>query len=345
MLKNSFFLLFIILFSVANAQQEEDDYAKLKGYNSNMRVNYFNKMIGQVELNSDFENYFIPRLNFSQDLETAIVPNNVLRLKFSFDYKFLGLYFSITPGFFQTNKLDPSKGKTQTTDFSFKFFYSDNLRQEVTFKKIKGFYLQDLISLEAIEILPNLEISTYGGRTFYIINKNFSYRSFESMTERQIKSNGSVVPSISYYLSELNTNQEDIQNASLSQIKSFDLNLQVGYMHNFIFRKNWFSTLGVHPGFGFNKSNSYNFEPNSTIKVKTETFNLNYNIDLNAALGYNNKNLFLGFKSNYRNFNLNNNANSIKNDRLSFGIYTGYRFNEIKRVKKAFKYIERKLKI
>lgn len=345
MKKYNLTVIFVLFTFFVFAQDEADHYAKLKGYNTDYRVNYFDKIIGQLEFNTELENFYIPRLFSNQEANVSIVPNQVLKMKFSIDYKFLGLNFAISPSFLPGNKYNPQKGNTETLDFSFKFFYSDKLRQEVTFKKIKGFYLEDFNTGETLEILPTLEISTYGGKTFYIINKNFSYRSFETMTERQIKSNGSLVPSISYYYSELQNDQNYVSNSNLAKIKSFDFNFQTGYMHNFVYKKRWFTTLGFHPGIGFNKSSNYYLSLTDTDPIKTSTLNVNFNIDLNIALGYNNKNLFIGLRSNFRNSNLNDNSNKIQNNRTSFGIYTGYRFNEKKSIKKAFQFIERKLKL
>lgn len=338
------FLLFFSL-SCVFAQDEEIQHAKTKGYNPSYRVNYFEKMIFQVEINSNSDNFYIQNLSYSKNRQRSFVPNDVLKVKFSFDYKFLGLNFSISPNFLQTDK-DPRKGETKTLDFSFKFFYTDRLRQEVTYKTIKGFYLEDLKTFEPLETFNDLQISTIGGKTFFIVNKNFSYRSFETMTERQIKSNGSIIPSVSYYFNNLETNQNTGRNINLKNIKSFDTYFQLGYMYNFVLHKKWFATVGVHPGIGLNKSTNYFTNSLNEDFTKTSSINVNYNIDANIAIGYNNKNFFTGVKSSYKNFDYNNkNSTEIKNEKTSFGIYAGYRFNENKHIKKGFEYIERKLKI
>lgn len=342
-----FILIFLFCLSLSGvfAQEEEIKHAKTKGYNPNYRVNYFDKMIFQVELNTNNDNFYIQNLSYSKNRNKSFVPNNFLRTKFSFDYKFLGLNFSISPNFLQSEK-DPRKGETKILDLGFKFFYTDRLRQEVTFKTIKGFYLEDLDTFEPLEIFSELEIKTIGGKTFFVVNKNFSYRSFESMTERQIKSNGSIIPSISYYFNNLETNQNTGKNFNLKSIKSFDTYFQLGYMHNFILHKKWFATIGVHPGIGLNKSTNYFTNALNEDFTKTSSFNVNYNIDANIAIGYNNKDFFTGLKSTYRNYDYNNkNTTEIKTERTNFGIYFGYRFNETKTMKKAFEYIERKLKI
>ena len=341
--------IFVIFFfyktcSCVQAQEGEVKHALDKGYNPEYRINYFDKMIFQVDLNSDIDNFLIPKLNNTTNEQSSFAPNNIFKIKFSFDYKFLGLYFSVSPDFLPGNNVDPKKGETKTIDFSFKFFYSDQLRQEVVFKKIKGFYLEDPNSDQPIEIFKDLEINTIGGRTFFILNKNFSYRAFESLTERQIKSNGSIIPTISYYFNNLHTNKQDNLTSYLAHIKSFDAFVQIGYMYNFVIYKKWFSTLGVHPGIGLNKSNNYYLDPSNQEESKVSSFSVNYNLDANIAIGYNNKNFFSGLKGQYKNFDYSNNNNAeIINSKISFGIFTGYRFNESRPVKKVFQYVEQRL--
>ncbi len=337
--------LFYLSFSCLFAQEEESKHARTKGYNPIYRVNYFEKMIFQVEINSEFDNFYIQNLSYSRNRERSFVPNDVIKTKFSFDYKFLGLNFSISPNFLQSNN-DPRRGETKTLDFSFKFFYTDRLRQEVTYKTIKGFYLEDLKTAEPLEIFNDLQIKTIGGKTFFILNKNFSFRSFESMTERQIKSNGSLIPSISYYFNNLETNQNTGKNINLKNIRSFDTYFQFGYMHNFVLHKKWFATIGIHPGIGLNKSTTFFTNSKNEDFTKTSSYNINYNLDANIALGYNNKKFFTGIKTSYKNFDYNNkNSTEIKNEKTSFGIYAGYRFNDNQHIKKGFEYIEKKLKI
>nr|WP_239647604.1 DUF4421 family protein [Flavobacterium psychrophilum] len=124
-MKSKLICLLFLFFSFANAQERDSLYAKKNKYNPEYRVNYFDKMIFQMEINSNSDNFYIQNLSYTKTRQKSLVPNNVLRLKLSFDYKFLGLNFSISPNFLQSNN-DPRKGETKTLDFSFKFFYSDS---------------------------------------------------------------------------------------------------------------------------------------------------------------------------------------------------------------------------
>jgi hypothetical protein len=342
------FLLILFFLSILSYSQEEGDrkHARKYGYKTKYRINYFNKMILKVDLNSDIDNFYIPRLNYTNFGQNSFIPNEVLKLRFSFDYKFLSLYFSTSPNFLPGNNDDPEKGDTKSLDLSFKFFYSDRLRQEVTYKNIRGFYLRDFILNQPIEVFSDLDITTIGGKTFYIVNNNFSYRAFESQTERQMRNAGSIIPSFSYYYNKLDTNKISDAEINLNQIKSYDAFLQVGYMYNFVLDTKWFATAGVHPGIGVNRSDSFYTKQINNSESITRSTNINYNIDIDAAIGYNNKNFFGGTKFNYKNFEYNNKSSTeLINSKTILTFYVGYRFDEVKPVKKAFEFLEDKFGI
>jgi Domain of unknown function (DUF4421) len=341
-----FIFIFLCGYVAVFAQDSELLHAQEKGYNPEYRLNYFDKMIFQVDVYSNTDNFYIPKLNYTNNENSSFKPKDVIKMRFSFDYKFLGLNFAISPNFISQNKSDPTKGDTKTLDLSFKFFYSDRLRQEVVYRTIKGFYLENADIKQPVEIFENLEIQTIGGKTFFILNRNFSYRAFESMTERQLKSCGSFVPAISYYYNDLKTNKQNAKETYLKEIESYDAFVQAGYMYNFVLASKWFATVGVHPGIGINTSKNYYENPLTQEISKQCALNVNYNIDINSAIGYNNKSFFSGLRFNYKNLEYNNsNTTEIINSKWSFGVFAGYRFNEVKQIKKAFNYIEKKLGI
>lgn len=339
---NYFFIFLFFTFSLFAQQNGEFITHELNQNPNDFRSNYFDKMIFKVDINSDIDNFYIPELNISNDKQSNFTPNEQFRLRFSFDYKFLGLTYSFTPDFISENS--GQKANTRTLDLGFKFFYSDQWRQEVTFKKTTGFTLKNPDSFTPIAIFNDLQINTIGGKTFYIINKNFSYRAFETQTEKQIQSAGSVIPAISYYLSNLFTNNPNTNQVNLERIKSWDFIFQVGYMHNFVFNETWFGTAGIHPGIGINTSTNYylNTLTNEDTEVKNAA-TASYNVDFNLALGYNHNNFFTGIKTNYKNFQYSDSQTTeILNSKLSVGLYVGYRFDEVKPIKKFFEKIEQK---
>ncbi len=341
MIRLGVFLIFVTNFLFA---QEEGEllHAERHKYDPTYRANYFDKKIFKLDINSDVENYSVPNLNKSADEESRLIPNQKSKLRASFDYRFLGLFVSFSPDFTSNNTA--IYGQTKTLDLSFKYFYSDRLRQEVDYKKILGFYLENPNEDLPIDLYPNLEINTFGGKTFYIMNNNFSYRAFDNMTERQLKSAGSMIPSLGYYYNVLKSKRINDVGTSLTQIYSFDAFLQFGYMYNLVLSKKWFTTIGAHPGVGINNSRSYFYDQTTLSESVVQATNYNLNIDLNFSLGYNNKNFFSGIKSNFREYQYgDSNTAELINSKFYLDFFVGYRFNEDKRLKKIFDFIENKI--
>nr|WP_235878693.1 DUF4421 family protein [Flavobacterium davisii] len=250
-MRNWLKFLILIYYPVSLAQEKkgEIEHALWHKYNRDYRLNYFDKMILKVDINSDVDNFYIPKLNYTNNKKSIFSPDEKLKLRFSFDYKFLGISYSFSPDFIP--ELNNQRANTKTLDLSFKFFYSDRLRQEVIYKKVKGFTLRNPDNQNPIEVFDDLEINTIGGKTFYITNNNFSYRAYESQTERQIKSAGSFIPSLTYFINNLYTNNPNSFEQNLERIKSVDFILQLGYMYNYVINKTWFATGGLHPVLGF----------------------------------------------------------------------------------------------
>ena len=328
-------------FSLAQEREGEIKHALVHKYNLDYRVNYFDKMIFKVDVNSGIDNFYIPKLNYTNDKRSIFSPDERLRLRFSFDYKFLGISYSFAPDF--KSEINNKRANTKTLDLSFKFFYSDRLRQEVIYKRVKGFSLTNPDNQNPIAIFNDLQINTFGGRTFYLVNNNFSYRAYESQTERQIQSAGSLMPAFSYYLNNLYTNNPNATGEHLERIKSLDFILQLGYMYNYVINKTWFATGGIHPGIGWNDSKNY--YKNETVKSVIDNSSIvNFNFDFNLALGYNQEKFFSGLRANYRNYQYDSKkTGDIMNTKFNTVFFIGYRFNEVKSIKKVFEKIERNI--
>lgn len=335
-------LCFLSILSVFSQEEGELLHAKRHKYDPIYRVNYFDKMIIKVDINSDVDNFHVPNFNLTSNAESIFIPNQKSKIRLSFDYKFLGLFVSMSTNF--NSKESSAYGDTKILDLSFKYFYSDRLRQEVEFKNIKGFYLENPDGFSPVEVYPNLEIKTIGGKTFYILDNDFSYRAYDNLTERQIKNAGSFIPSIGYYFNRLKSKRTSDTEKYLTQVKSFDAIIQYGYMYNMVLGKKWFTTIGAHPGIGINNSKSYFYEDKLKQESIIKSTHLNLNLDLNFALGYNNKNTFAGFKMNFRDYQYESSKTAeLINSKLYFDIFVGYRFNEVKKIKKVFELLEKKV--
>ena len=341
--KKFFFIGILILLSTFAFSQNDSIYQEVKQkYDTTYRVDYSNKMICRLNIDSDISNIYIRKVK--EKSENKFIPNEIFKLRFSFDYKFLGVTVSFSPSFFPGNNDNSIKGNTLILDLGFKFFYSDRLRQEIIYKNVQGYYLVSPDNDQLIEAYPRMKVNTYGGKTFFIVNRNFSYRAYESQTERQMKSVGTFIPSLYYAYNTLETNAENTTKLFIDKIYSYDLIIQAGYMYNVVLDKKWFATAGFHPGLGYNYSNNFYLNNQNNQELEQKSRGLNFNIDANLALGFNNSNFFSGIKANYRNFNYINDLNTeFINTRIGFDFFIGYRFKESKPIKKVFEKIEEQL--
>lgn len=328
-------MLFFFHFYVQAQNEAALEHAKKYGYNPVFRQNHFDKMIFKIDAEKEYEGFQTKIDDGSESQKNDdFTTNNRAKLRLSFDYDFLGLFLSTSPNFLQP--LENGLENTKTLDLSFRFFYSDRLRQEIDYKTIKGVYLDK--GNGNSELYPEFNVFTYGGKTFYILNNNFSYRAFENQTERQLVSSGSFIPAIGYYFRDVSLNRNNAQINSITKINSFDLIAQMGYMHNFVLDKKWDCTLGLHPGVGLNYSKktfeTENQNLNETYNPKAN-FNLNYKFNFSAL--YNGENYFAGIRFNYEDFEYTNrNEIEIINSRTQINFFLGYRFESTKTIKKVF---------
>lgn len=329
------FMLLFFNFYVHAQSEAALEHAKKYNYNPAFRENHFDKMILKVDLEKEYEGFQTKIDDGSETQQNNdFTTNNRAKLRVSFDYDFLGIFLSTTSNFLQPleNKLE----NTKTLNLSFRFFYSDRMRQEIDYKTIRGVYLDK--GNGATELFPEFSVFTYGGKTFYIINNDFSYRAFENQTERQLVSSGSFIPSIGYYFRNASLNRINEQTNNLTQIRTFDLVLQMGYMHNFVIDEKWFCTLGLHPGIGLNSSKkTFENEKNDLDLIYNPKANLNLNYKFNFSALYDNENYFSGIKFEYQNFEYaNRNEIELINSRTQINFFVGYRFKSTKTVKKVF---------
>ena len=321
-----------------HAQEQAVQFSIPLKYNPEYRQNDFEKIILKWSVDTDIENLYL--FNYADNEGVDLNPNEKYKLKISLDYKFLGLYVSFAPGFLPGNNDDDEKGSTSLLDLSFKFFYSDRLRQEVVYKKAKGFH--ELDEDGTLRVYPSTRVNTYGGKTFYMLNRNFSYRAYDNQTERQLKSAGSFIPSLSYYLRKIKT---DHANSALfmNEFKAYDIFFQFGYMYNFVIKKKITLTLGLHPGLGYNYSTlSYNKEVHPD-KNSEAMHSVTFPLDGNVSAMYSGKRLFIGLRSNLRFYeHLKENNSSLVTSKSFLEFYLGYRFKAPKRIKKYFDNLEDK---
>lgn len=316
--------------------EKQAEHAELKGYDPNYRVNYFENIILRSFVTSDVANFQFRSTDGQRTFD--LVPAAEYLLGFSVDYKWIALEASFSPGFTQADGIE-DLSNSSSYRLSLNFFYTDRIRQELSYTSLVGFINNNSVTgaIEGLRLLNNLEMQTFKGSTYYIANKNYSFRSHYAQTERQLRSAGSLIPKLTYTYSITDPNLDiPVEADNTVRINSFDIIFQLGYLYTFVAKQKWFATLGVHPGVGYNSSR-YEFGDQSKQLFNNTTFAF----DSELKFGYNAYRWFFGVGGNWRNYNLlNNEDNQISRDNAYFEIYAGFRFNDNKPMRKFFGWFE-----
>lgn len=250
--------------------EKQTEYAEKKGYDPSFRVNYFENIILRTNLTSD-----VPRIEITNRITNEtfdIRPAAEYQLGFSADYKWFAIGFGFTPKFLLTSKDQAELDNSKSYTASLNFFFSDRWRQELKYSYFKGFFTEDINA-----DFSKTELQAIEGSTYFILNPNFSFRAHYAQTERQLKSAGSFIPRLNYIFGQMRPNVASNENIdSINRILSLDLIAQIGYMHTFVIKNKWFSTVGLHPGLGYNYSEYEFVNSNSSNSIfNAFTFALN----------------------------------------------------------------------
>ncbi len=342
------FLIILLLFNLSNNtaiaqeirpynQKAQLTFAKIKKYDSSYRVNYFEDIILKMSLSSNTPNFVF--IDNQTGLELEIRPVAEYKLGFSFDYKWFALGFSFTPTFLMDDKGIEELNNSQYFGININFFYSDRWRQELGYNYYEGFFTVENSIIEDIDLL-NTTLHLIQGSTFFIANRNFSFRAHYAQTERQLKSAGSLIPKLVYNFSQTTPNfiNSNLPSKNIEQINSLNVYAQMGYLYTFVHNQKWFATVGVHPGLGYNYSN---FKYNDDTQTIESSNDLALALAAETSLGYNSYRWFFGTSFNWRNYNYTYNQNNVFiSNNMYFNMYLGYRFNDNIPMRKFFGWFE-----
>jgi hypothetical protein len=343
------YLLLFCLISQGLIAQEIRDYdlemqakhAEEKGYDPGYRVNYFENIILRSTFSANQFN--LQYLNGNNGNTIDLTPAAENLIGFSVDYKWIALGVSFAPQFLISAEDQELIKSSETLKLDLNFFYSDRWRQEFSYIYNRGFRVTANFDLSETELdaIRNTELQVIQGSTYFIANRNYSFRAHYAQTERQLRSAGSLIPKISYSYSIIQpTTSSFVENPeATARILSFDLIGSVGYLYTFVHNKKWLATFGVHPGVGYNNAR-YDYNDKTRDIFDSASFILKSEI----TLGYNSYRWFYGVNTFWQNFNNSNNENTeLNRDAVFFMAYLGYRFNDNRPMRKFFGWFEEHL--
>jgi hypothetical protein len=198
---------------------------------------------------------------------------------------------------------------------------------------------------------PDLTTKVFSGSTAYKLNPKYSIKAFENQTETQLKSAGSFIPSVDYWIYKFDGGQNIIDGQGNPQTRSiyrdylgFNVVLNAGYSYTFVF-KNWYANIFAAPGAGIDIHKETIYNPLGSYDENRTDFV--FSVKSGVGIGYNFDKYFFG--ANY----LNRYTDEINKDeglqfqtiKNTFFVFFGYRFKAPKAVSKPIKYIEKKVPV
>ena len=302
------------------------------------------KMRDQIAIENSFNNeYEIFRVK-TNDNTIEISPNIRTNYRLQLNYKFILAGFQFAPKLFPNNNDNASKGKTSSFNLKIKLVLK-HWYSTLQYSKLKGFYLSDSDGFNVLQQnntfiqFPDLHYNAYEMETGYIHNSKFSYRSITSHMERQLKSAGSFIPVVKLRYYTL-----DDQSDSNTTQKSNNLEYTIGpgYAYNFVFKENFYATIGGLASLG-------NIHTKLSTRMPEDTYithqnNLMFQWQGKLGLGYNGRKIYSGIfaivsETQYKQEHTT--ANNFET-RVFYNFFFGIRLNSPKSIKRNFDNIEDK---
>ncbi len=305
---------------------------------------YFEKMDTvisvRLNLNNEHERFVLNGDDFRYDIR----PNIILGNRISVNYRIFSLGVGFKLNFIPGNKGNSLQGKTKAFFLRMNIFTRHWL-QELQFGRVTGFYLYnsgDYITgwtrgTDPYIQFPGLRVIAVLGATSYKFNPRFSVKALTSQTEIQLKSCGSLIPSVaySYYLTE------DLANDSSGQYSSrYDAVLNLGYYYTFVISSRIYISLGFAPGCGASYTHLVTKLPEG--KVYTDFFSPVFRLQERAGIGYNSRKFFGGFDLSMVQSVRDDNSTAVQMNasRIYFQFFAGYRFTAPSFLKKKEQQVE-----
>lgn len=331
-----YFVFSAIISYIGSSAQSRSDSAKLLSYEDKVAV--------KISFNTNTENFVAFYKDSPKDVQTIFSINESLRTSFSIDYKLISATMSFTPSFLPGNSDNDLKGKSKYTDFKFRLF-PGRFIQTIEYKNAKGFYIKNMQDFfpdwekgkEPYFQLPDLKYQTFGARTSYVFNKDFSLKSILYQREWQNNSSGSFIPELQYNISLFKNKNGEVK----SRETQFNLGIDLGYHYNWVIKTRMNIGLYIFTGMGI-RWTTYRYDLQNS-----DTQNNRYLIaraGTGLYFGYNSETSFFGIKFNLSsNYYREDSSSEITNNNTFSVLYFGYRFPPPRFLKKYYNNVKKRL--
>jgi len=285
----------------------------------------------------------------TKDVKYDLRPNDRIVARLALNYRFIAAAVSVVPGFVRGNDDNSLKGKSTFTSYSLGFNFHHWL-QNFSYTKARGFYLHNTndyrrgwtAGVDPYIQFPDLVYQSYQGQTAYKWNKNFSFASLQSQTERQLKSAGTFLPSLSYRYYIVDDKTRLTAQRQTQKSNNLEALLSAAYYYTQVVQKKIYISAGIAPGAGviFTKLLTRSTDDRETTRLT----NAIYRLEANTAIGYNGERFFAGaqlngslaFYSRKKVFNV------IENEKVFYQVFAGYRLGAPRKIRQLFDRMEQK---
>jgi hypothetical protein len=294
--------------------------------------NYINLRLSQF---TDIEQFQVDEGN----QRYVISPNVSSATRIGLSYRFLSFGYNFVAKFLPGNDDDDIRGSTKASGYDLGFNFP-KWQQELTYSKIKGYYLENTSDFDPswqegdpYIKFPDLEYKNFQGLTGYKFNPNFSFPAVVSQTERQLKSAGTWMPTLLYRYAIIDDKRTLTGTNSSQKSNSFEALLGIGYYYTFVVNKSFYFDLGLRPAAGmiFTKLTTRTPSGNTITHQDNFVFRLN----ARGGMGYNGRRFFAGLY--FRAFSSSEQQENTTvvnyNNRVSAQAFLGYRFDAPKWLK------------
>jgi hypothetical protein len=174
---------------------------------------------------------------------------------------------------------------------------------------------------------PNLFLLNGGLSFYYAINPKYSFEAIYQLSERLLKSRGSLALGTTQFYQYLNSSSSFYPEEFLSRImvyKSwghfFAMTIDAGYQYTFVWRK-WYLAPFAVAGIG---AQYQNYLYKNTLKQKD--VKPAYNLSASLPLGYNGDRIYGGFQASYNKHIIKVNEADMRLQMWSLRLFVGWRF-------------------
>jgi hypothetical protein len=181
------------------------------------------------------------------------------------------------------------------------------------------------------------------GATAYKVSRKFSVKALNTQTEIQLKSCGSLIPSVSYSFYVVDNKSNDTIQKSSQKSNIYEAVINIGYYYTFVISKRFYVALGVAPGCGASYTHLLTRLPEGNIY--TDYISPVFRMQERAGIGYNSRKFFAGFDISMMQSIRDNNTTAVQLNmaRTYFQVFIGYRFKAPGFLKKNTLVIEDKI--